>query len=95
MLGLKGSRYAPEKYNEVKTISECFYQNKLKFLEKHRKRTAKVTPKIENIYIYILNIYREYLFCLQSNASGSVLQTCIKFVKQKLKFSHIEGSMIT
>ena len=53
MLGLKGSRYAPEKYNEVKTISECFYQNKLKFLEKHRKRTAKVTPKIENIYIYI------------------------------------------
>ena len=49
-------------------------------------------PKIEKIEI--LNIYREYLLYLQSNASGSFLQTCIKFAEQRLKFSHFEGSMI-
>ena len=33
---------------------------------------------------YILNIYREYLIWLQSNASGSFLQTCITFLEQLL-----------
>ena len=41
-----------------------------------------------------LNIYREYLFCRQSNASGSFLQTCINFVEQILKFSPFESSII-
>ena len=31
------------------------------------------------------------MLCLQSNASGSFLQTCINFVEQPLKFSHFEG----
>ena len=30
--------------------------------------------------ICLLNIYREYLLCLQSNASGSFLQKCINSV---------------
>ena len=53
----------------------------------------KTTRKIENIYI--LNFSREYLFCLQSSASGSFLQTCINFVEQRLKFSHFEGTIIS
>ena len=51
----------------------------LELLEKHRKTTVEETPKIENKYL--LNIYREYLFFLQSNASSSFLQTCINFVE--------------
>ena len=61
------------------------------FLEKHRKRTAEVTPKIEKKK---LNIYREYLFCQQSNAGSSFWQTAINFVEQRLKFSHFEGGII-
>ena len=34
------------------------------------------------------------LLCLQSNASGSFLQTCINFVEQPLTFSNFEGSII-
>ena len=75
-----------------KIISKFLYHKKLELLEKHRKETAKATPKIEKIYI--LNIYREQLFCLQSNASGSFLPTCINFVEQRLKFSHFVGSII-
>ena len=30
---------------------------------------------------YILNIYREYLLCLEFNASGSFLQTSINFAE--------------
>ena len=37
----------------------------------NKKEIAKATPEIEKIYVYILNIYREYLLCLQSNISGS------------------------
>ena len=58
------------------------------FWKYHRKRTAKATPKIEKICI--LYIYREYLLCLQSNASGSFLQKYI-FVEQRLKFCQFEG----
>ena len=64
--------------------------------KKKNKRAAKATPKIEiyiYIYIYILNIYREYLLCLQSNATCSFLQTCIDFV-ERLTFFHFEGSII-
>ena len=35
------------------------------------KETTKTTPKIAKICI--LYIYREYMLCLQSNASGSFL----------------------
>ena len=38
------------------------------------QEATKDTPTIEYIYIYIyiyINFYREYLLCLQSNASGS------------------------
>ena len=48
-------------------------------------------PKLEK---YLLYIYREYLYCLKSNASGSFLQKCINFVEQRLKFSNFEGSLI-
>ena len=58
----------------------------------NRKGIVKTTLKIEKICI--LHIYREYLLCLQSNASGSFLQKCINFVEQRLKFSHFEGSII-
>ena len=57
----------------------------------NRKGTVKATPKIEKICI--LNDYREYLLCLQYNASGSFLQECINLVEQQLKFSHFEGSI--
>ena len=48
-------------------------------------------PKIGKICVSYF--YREYLFCLQSNASGSFLQKIINFVEQRLKFSHFEGSI--
>ena len=48
----------------------------------------------QNWKICILYIYWECLLCLQSNASGSFLQTCITFVEQRLKFTHFEGSII-
>ena len=60
----------------------------------NKKEIAKATPEIEKIYVYILNIYREYLLCLQSNISGSFFQTCIMLVEQQLKFFHLEGSII-
>ena len=43
---------------------------------------------------YWLNIYREYLFCVEFNASDSFLKTCINCVEQRLKFCHFEGSII-
>ena len=63
----------------------------MELLENNRQRDTKATPKIEKICI--LNIYREYLLSLQSNASGSFFQTYINFVEQ-LKCSHFEGSII-
>ena len=57
----------------------------------HRKGIVKATPKIEKIYILIF--YREYLFCLQSSANGSFLQTRIDFVEQWVKFSNFDGSI--
>ena len=42
----------------------------------------------------MLNVYREYLNCLQSNASDSFLQTYIDFLEQRLKISHSEGSIM-
>ena len=38
-------------------------------------------------------MYWEYLLCLQSNASGSFLQTCIEYVEKRLKFYKFEGSI--
>ena len=74
-----------------KNYINFFYREKLELLEKQRKRNAEAKPKIEKKYL--LNNYREYLLCLQSNASGSFLQTCINFVEQRLKFSHFEGGI--
>ena len=56
-----------------------------------RREAAKATSKIGKICI--LYIYREYLLFPQSNVSGSLLQTCINFAEQRLKFSQFEGSM--
>ena len=50
---------------------------------------------VQNWKIYILNIYREYLLCAQSNESGSFSQTCINFVEQWFKSSHFEGSIMS
>ena len=61
-----------------------------KYIEK--KPEEEATQKIEKIYI--LYIYREYLLCLQSNASDSLLQKCTNFVKPPLRFSRFEGSII-
>ena len=74
-----------------KNYFNFFYSKKLELLEKHGKITTEATPAIEKNCL--LNIYREYLFCQQSSASSSFLQTCINFVEQKLKFSHFEGSI--
>ena len=41
--------------------------------------------------ICILYIYRKYLLCLQSNASGSFFQKCVNFVEPRFKVSHFEG----
>ena len=57
-----------------------------------KKELQKARPKLKK-YIYIC-IYREYLLCLQSNASGKFLQKCISFVEQRFKFSDFKGSII-
>ena len=44
--------------------------------------------------MYIIEKKCAHLLCLQSNASGSFLQTGINFVEQRLKFSHFQGSII-
>ena len=62
------------------------------FGNKKEKEVQKPRPKFKKYVNYIFT--REYLLCLQSNASGSFLQTCINFVEQRLNFSHFEGSMI-
>ena len=60
------------------------------------KEPQKPHPKLKKyVYIYyILYIYREWLLCSQSNASGSFLQKCTNFAEQWFKFSHFEGSII-
>ena len=73
--------------------SKFLYHKTLELLEKHRKRTAKATPKIEKKK-HILNMYKECLFYLQSNANGSFLQISINFVEKRFTFSHFEGSTI-
>ena len=50
-------------------------------------------PEIEKICI--LYIYREYLLCLQSNASRNFFaKMYISFEEQQLIFSQLEGIMI-
>ena len=67
-----------------------FYHKELELLKTAKKRNCKGQAKVENINI--LNIDRAYLLCLQSDASGSFLQACISFVKQRLKCFHFKGS---
>ena len=55
------------------------------------KEPQKTSPILKKCILYI---YWEYLLCLQFNASGSFLQTCIDFIEQLLKFSRFEGSII-
>ena len=75
---------------QKKLLQNFFITRSWSFWKKHRKETTKATPNIEKIYV--LNIYRQYLLCQQSNASDRFLQTCINFVEQQIKFSHFEGS---
>ena len=53
-----------------------------------------------NVYIFmyilqknLLIIFALLLF-LESNVSGSFLQTCINFLEQRLTYSHFESSII-
>ena len=52
---------------------------------------------IYNIYIYYIYIILTEDICSACNpmqdASGSFLQTRINFAEQRLKFSHVEGSI--
>ena len=75
-----------------KLFQNFFIIKNWSFCKQHIKGTVKATSKIENIYIS--DIYRKYLLCLKSSASGSCLQICINFVEQRLKISHFEGSTI-
>ena len=77
---------------QQKLFQTFFTTRSWSFWKKHRKETAKATPKIGKIFK--LCIYREYLLCLQLNANVVFLQKCINFVEQRLKFSHFEGSVI-
>ena len=56
------------------------------------KEPQKLRPNLKKICI--LHIFREYLLCLQSNASDSFLQKCNNFVGQRFPFSHFEGTII-
>ena len=60
-----------------------FYHKKLELLEPQKKRnrkkgTAKAIPKIGKICI--LYIYKEYLLCLNSNASGRLNEVFAKYL---------------
>ena len=55
------------------------------------KEPQKPRPKLKKCVCYI---FTENLPCLQCNACGSFLQKSTNFVEQRLKFSHIEGSII-
>ena len=77
---------------QQKLVQNFFNNKKLELLEIILERNRKIHA--QNWKICILHIYREYLLCLQSNASGSFLEKCINFVEQRLKFSHFEGSII-
>ena len=50
------------------------------------KESQKPRPKLKNMHPKY--IYREYLLCLQSDASVSFFQKFINFVEQRLKFPH-------
>ena len=77
---------------QQKLFQNFFITRSWSFWKQHRKVTAKATPKIEKTCL--LNIYREYLLCQQSNARGSFLQACINFAEQQLKYSHFDGSIM-
>ena len=86
---------------QQKLFQNFSYHKKLELQEITWKRNRKSHAQ-NGIYIYI-NIYKYiyiyiyiyiYVLCLQSRESGSFLQTCIDFVKERLKFSHFEGSII-
>ena len=52
------------------------------------KELQKPLPKLKKIYM--LNIYREYLLYLQSNASSRFLQTYIIFLDQWVNFFYFK-----
>ena len=83
-----------KKYNVGKISSTFLPQEAEAFGNNIEKEPQKRRPKLKtNICILYIYIYREYLLCLQPNASGSFLQKCINFVEQQFKFSHFEGSI--
>ena len=75
-----------------------FFNNKKlgAFGNNKEKEPQKPHPKLylQSYILTKLYIYKEYLLCLQSNASGSFLQKCINFVEHRLKFSEFEGTII-
>ena len=76
-----------------KKLFQFFLPQKAGAVENNiEKEPQKPCPKLKTICI--LNIYREYLHCLQSNTSCSFYQKCINFLEQQLKFSHFESSTI-
>ena len=75
-----------------KNYFKVFYHKKQELLEITKKRNWK--SHAPNWKICVLYIYREYLLCLQFNASVNFWQKCINFVEQRLTFSHFKGSII-
>ena len=55
------------------------------------KGTAKVTPKIEK---YVYYMFTGYTFSCSEWNLMQVIQTCINFVDQRLKFFHLKGGII-
>ena len=77
-------------FNAGKLVRNFLQQEAGAFGNNIGNKPQKPRQKLKNIYImYLLRI-----FALQSNASGSFLQTCISFVQQSLKIPQFEGSII-
>ena len=74
---------------QQKLFQKYFIARSWKNVEKEPQNPR---PKLKKKIL--INIYRKYLLCLQSNANGSFLQICINFIEQRLEFSHFEGSII-
>ena len=62
---------------EVATMQQKIISRHWSFWKIIEKEPQKPRPKLKK------KNYREYLFCLQSNASGSFSQACINFYRTK------------
>ena len=61
-------------------LFQFFLRQEVGAFRNNRKGTAKATPRIGKKCIYI---YRKYLLCLQSNASGSFFAKMYGFCRTK------------